>query len=247
MEVHSHTHTARKKWQHYFWEFLMLFLAVFAGFLAENQRERYVENHREKEFIRSLIIDVELDTANLRQIIDGRNYRLNVFDSLTMLINRPDRDQHTGDIYFFARHITRINGIVFIYNDRTMQQLKNSGSLRLIRNRHAADSIVVYDARVRALERLEDRELRYIEFCLGPSYKIFDGLVYDNMIINETVILRPDSNPPLLHTALQNLPEFNLALHNLKSINRLNRRNEVELLKEATQLLNTLKREYKLE
>ena len=28
MEVHAHTHTARKKWTHYFWKFLMLFLAV---------------------------------------------------------------------------------------------------------------------------------------------------------------------------------------------------------------------------
>jgi hypothetical protein len=44
MEVHTHTHTARKKWTHYFWEFLMLFLAVFAGFLAENQREHIVEH-----------------------------------------------------------------------------------------------------------------------------------------------------------------------------------------------------------
>jgi hypothetical protein len=31
-------HTSRKKWTHYFWEFLMLFLAVFCGFLAENLR-----------------------------------------------------------------------------------------------------------------------------------------------------------------------------------------------------------------
>jgi hypothetical protein len=29
MEVHAHAHTARKKWTHYLWEFLMLFLAVF--------------------------------------------------------------------------------------------------------------------------------------------------------------------------------------------------------------------------
>jgi hypothetical protein len=36
MEVHHHAHTARKKWTHYFWEFLMLFVAVFCGFLAEN-------------------------------------------------------------------------------------------------------------------------------------------------------------------------------------------------------------------
>jgi len=29
MEVHAHTHTPRKKWTHYFWEFFMLFLAEY--------------------------------------------------------------------------------------------------------------------------------------------------------------------------------------------------------------------------
>ena len=35
MEVHAHSHTPRKKWTHYFWEFLMLFLAVTLGFTAK--------------------------------------------------------------------------------------------------------------------------------------------------------------------------------------------------------------------
>jgi hypothetical protein len=46
MEVHAPTHTARNKClpvrqagTHYFREFLMLFMAVSAGFLVENQRE----------------------------------------------------------------------------------------------------------------------------------------------------------------------------------------------------------------
>ena len=63
MEVHAHTHTARKKWIHYFWEFLMLFLAVFCGFLAENIREHKIEQHRAKEFSRSLVEDLQNDTA----------------------------------------------------------------------------------------------------------------------------------------------------------------------------------------
>ena len=49
MEVHAHSHShGKKNWKNYFWEFLMLFLAVFCGFLAENQREHYVEYQREK-------------------------------------------------------------------------------------------------------------------------------------------------------------------------------------------------------
>jgi hypothetical protein len=54
MEVHQHTHTPRKKWTHYFWEFLMLFLAVFCGFLAENQREHMIENKRAKQLAKYL-------------------------------------------------------------------------------------------------------------------------------------------------------------------------------------------------
>ena len=49
MEVHAHTHTPRKKWTHYFWEFLMLFLAVFAGFLAEYQLEHKIEKDRARQ------------------------------------------------------------------------------------------------------------------------------------------------------------------------------------------------------
>jgi hypothetical protein len=55
MEVHQHSHTVpiaigRKKWTHYFWEFLMLFLAVTLGFFVENQREHYIEDQRAKQY-----------------------------------------------------------------------------------------------------------------------------------------------------------------------------------------------------
>ncbi len=48
MEVHHHTHAAhgKKTWKNYFWEFLMLFLAVFCGFLAEYQLENKIEYDR---------------------------------------------------------------------------------------------------------------------------------------------------------------------------------------------------------
>src|SRR5437762_13179198 len=81
MEVHAHSHTSdpdpstssghrgRKKWTHYLWEFLMLFLAVFCGFLAENIREHSVEGRKEKEYIKSIIEDLKTDSSNLNFII----------------------------------------------------------------------------------------------------------------------------------------------------------------------------------
>ena len=65
MEVHHHAHSERKKWTHYFWEFLMLFLAVFCGFLAENQREHMVEHKREEKFAKRLLSDLGEDSVFL--------------------------------------------------------------------------------------------------------------------------------------------------------------------------------------
>ena len=70
MDVHSHTHTARKKWAHYFWEFLMLFLAVIAGFYAENIREHRVEARRGKAYLQSFTADLKADTANYAALLN---------------------------------------------------------------------------------------------------------------------------------------------------------------------------------
>ena len=47
MEVHHHAHhEGKKNWKSYAWEFLMLFFAVFFGFLAQNFLEHRLENEK---------------------------------------------------------------------------------------------------------------------------------------------------------------------------------------------------------
>jgi len=88
MEVHAHSHTARKKWTHYLWEFLMLFLAVFCGFLAENQREHMIEHQREKTYINSLISDLKGDTAIIKYVISFCITKVHGMDTLSQLLNK---------------------------------------------------------------------------------------------------------------------------------------------------------------
>src|SRR5687767_7010390 len=172
MEVHHHSHTSRKKWAHYFWEFLMLFLAVFAGFLAENQREHLIEHKREKQFINLLINDIMVDTARLNHLINNRNIRESRLDSLTSLLNNDSADWFTNDIYFFAITVPRITIFQFTPNDGTMQQLKNAGGLRLIRNHIMTDSILKYDAAIRSLQRLDDQEQNVINIYREHTHNI---------------------------------------------------------------------------
>ena len=90
MEVHAHTHTPRKKWTHYFWEFLMLFLAVFCGFLAEYQLEHIIEKDRETKYMRSMVEDLKLDTTELTDHIRLRIERDVLIDSLIFLLTETN-------------------------------------------------------------------------------------------------------------------------------------------------------------
>ena len=144
MEVHHHSHTSRKKWTHYFWEFLMLFLAVFCGFLAENFREHQVEHQREKQYMQSFIYDLENDTSNLNAGFPLKNQRINAIDSVFLFFEKNTNvSKIPGAVYrqmqrtLWDRHYRR--------NSTTIDQLKNAGGMRLIRKKNIADSIAAYD------------------------------------------------------------------------------------------------------
>src|SRR5678816_4399644 len=87
MEVHHHSHTERKKWTHYFWEFFMLFLAVTLGFFVENQREHYVEHTREKQYMRSMVEDLAKDIKLLENESARTTQQFNGLDSIVQIIN----------------------------------------------------------------------------------------------------------------------------------------------------------------
>ena len=63
----------------------MLFLAVFCGFLAEYQLEHKIERDREKQFIASMIKELEADTAQVNRVLNDTT-RVNAFDTLMNLI-----------------------------------------------------------------------------------------------------------------------------------------------------------------
>src|SRR5688572_13126742 len=247
MEVHQHTHTPRKKWTHYFWEFFMLFLAVTAGFLVENQREHYIEEKREKQFIISLVNDVRADTARMNRIIAARSEREQKLDTLSFLLNSAYSRNYTNDIYFHALTVARTNIFRFIPNDGTMQQLKNSGAFRLIRGRVVADSIAKYDVTIRNLLRQGELEETLIHDYRQAAAKIFNALVFYRMMDEDNVVNRVlQDNPPLLSHDKADLSTWNYKLYSMKALNTAIRRDARLFLRQAANLLSTLKEEYHL-
>ncbi len=248
MEVHAHSHTARKKWTHYFWEFLMLFLAVFCGFLAEYQLEHKIEKDREKQFIRSLFYDIKADTASFKRIIQARNIRETSQDSIMFLLNSATPAEYSRELYFHAVTAARTLTIRFIPNDGTMQQLKNSGAFRLIRNRAIADSIAKYDVIIRSALRQGEVEETLIQDYRTAAPRIFNALIFDGMLDADNNPSRlTGENPALLPFDKKDLYVFNYKLFSMKALNKAIRRDIRLLLVQAENLLALLNEKYHLE
>ena len=246
MEVHAHTHTPRKKWTHYFWEFFMLFLPVTLGFFVENQREHYIEHKREKQFIATLVEDLKSDTAQLNQNIIYRKNRERMVDSLILLLSLPDNRNYGADIYFYARNLSRPQ--YFFPNDRTLQQLKNSGAMRLIRKLSVSDSIMFYDQSLRYLQLLFTDEIDMRDQYRSHAIKIFNGRIFNEQHDSENIALykKPQGNPPLVTYDLQLINEFIVSAQYLKSVIKGIRARQENTRNIAERLLVFLQKEYHL-
>ena len=150
MEVHHHAHhEGKKNWKSYIWEFLMLFLAVFCGFLAEWRLEKMIENHREEEYIQSIVEDINADVRQTEKLIIEVSKRISLSDSLLSALSSGDIQTNSNKAY--QLWLMTIGFPDFVQNDRTIQQLKSSGGLRLIRKKAVSDKIMEYDQAVRLM------------------------------------------------------------------------------------------------
>ena len=150
MEVHAHTHTPRKKWIHYFWEFFMLFLAVTLGFLVENQREHYVEHVRAKEFAKSLMQDLQNDTTAINVQKKSAEIFISITDNLLNLSKTKLEGRNAAEFSFYTRFLYWTAPLS--WNRTTFEQVKNSGSLRYFRNLQLLGKLMKYDALVNEIE-----------------------------------------------------------------------------------------------
>jgi len=146
MEVHhAHQPSHKKKWTEYLLEFLMLFLAVFLGFLAENQREHLVERHRAKDYAKSFLSDLQSDTSEIRSALESENFRIGCIDSIIAVSNvTKDHSTVPGKFYYYSRFVSNL--YTLDWNNSTMNQLVQSGNLRLFKNKELVQKINAYYA-----------------------------------------------------------------------------------------------------
>jgi len=245
MEVHHHSHTARKKFKHYAFEFFMLFLAVFCGFLAEYRLEHTIEKEREKQYMASLLRNLQVDTTELNVGIETLNELIRTYDTLIPLLEQTNATERANELYYYF--FPTLTYYFFQPSDRTIEQLRSAGVMRLIHNMDVSDSITTYYEYVEDYQASEqtfkDQFYRYHD----DAYQVFDYRKMKNYFSNPDPrdVLNPDapemklaSYDQALHVRMYNKLTLIriVALHNLQIV--------IDLKRKATSTIRFLKKEY---
>jgi hypothetical protein len=181
MEVHHHSHPGyhKKTWKDYFWEFLMLFLAVFCGFLAEYQLEHKIEKDRAEKYMHDMVENLKYDTLRVALNVPLNRETRKDLDSFQYEIkNAISGHDNTNLLYYFSLKINDYNQVAF--NKAAITQLKNSGQLRMVKNDALVNEMLdYYERKVFAAELYQQNAQKAFENFTIALNNVFSTTSFD--------------------------------------------------------------------
>jgi hypothetical protein len=172
MEVHHHPdlHHEKKPWKEYMLEGLMIFLAVFMGFIAENIRESIDNNEHARQLTSQLVRDLKTDTSQLREVDSAETSILKANDSLFNLLQQPlaKADTKTIQRLINASHNMwpfhpSLGAVGAIKNEMHLKQFSDSEIIGYIAN---------YEGHIDLLNTAQGVNLQYQRTYLDPFLRL---------------------------------------------------------------------------
>ena len=237
MEVHHHSHHP-KKWKEYITEFIMLFLAVSLGFMAENIREHQIEKHREIAYLKNVHEDLKLDIINIDNVLNSNTIRLQAMDTLFTIINNNTITNE--DVYYYIRNLAL--RATFESSHVGLDQIKSAGGLRMVKNPEIISGIQEYERALDALDKLENVRERTLEQARFKMAVVFEPSISYEMLVGQGQGImrfnRPNKADAILQNNKQAVKELlNLVTFGLNSNKYLNI--NLEKLKKIGQKLDS--------
>jgi len=180
-QQHLDHFSPKKKWYVYFIDFIMLFVAVTLGFLAENVRDQQTDKNREISYLKNVHEDLLVDINRFEFVMSSNNWRLLLLDSLHMEINKASPD--LPSLYYYIRNLALRT--TFESSHLGLDQIKASGGFRLIQNAKIIAGIQDYERMLSSTMKLEEVRERTLEQARFKMAVVFDASTLYQMTKNQ--------------------------------------------------------------
>jgi len=250
MEIHYNPHLEKNsKWKTYLLEFMMIFFAVCAGFLAERFREELKDKEHLHKYIVSMVADLKSDIMMFDSTMTENAESRRMTDSLISLLKT--KSKNTSEIYYLARTIP-LKRDSYYPNTKTFDQLKSSGGLRLIEQENILDSITSYYQALKWFDVEGSNLYQASEHVFVADERLFDGMVFQKMLKTmksgsySSDFEKPFGNPPLLTSDLISINSVIMSYHALCSVSLVMEDESKISRSQAKRLVTLLEKEYNL-
>lgn len=170
MEVHHHAHShGKKNWKSYIWEFLMLFLAVFCGFLAEYQLEHKIEKDRAAELAKSFYEELKIDSAAVKRTIRFSKIKDNALQYLKHYFRDSGLTHFSKEFEYNLGTALLVNRpSVFEPRGAILDLLINSGSLRYFKSKELQKLTIDLTISIKEIKARNERINQFIAEKIDP-------------------------------------------------------------------------------
>jgi len=125
-------------------EILLVVIGILIALQIDNWNDERLERKLEREYLASMLYDLEVDTREIEEKVAGNAKLLDGLGRLLVLLGTPGEDpKHDRQMF--------IHALVYTYwyltpdfSELTMTQLKSSGNLLLIRDKEIRDAMLRY-------------------------------------------------------------------------------------------------------
>lgn len=249
--------TLPQHWTKYLFEFILIFLAVFLGFLADNFRDEYLEKQEANKLAKSFYEELKNDSIVIASRVDGRIKKEQAIDYMISFLK--DSSLSTGSKSLSVNFLwatTVRTPIIFKSRTVVLEQLKSSGSIRYFKSDYlqklVGDLSVVIDYinERQALEAtvykdyIEPIFLKHMDFDF--QYKLFSTGIFDRLASyensDELIPFRLSQPEKIDRQAIINALGY-YHVNNIKSTRLIPFKTYIEI---NAELLKELRKEYNL-
>ncbi len=167
MEVHHHPKVEKKNFKEYFFEFLMIFLAVTLGFFAEQIRESFAEKTNAKEYLETYRDELVQQQSQFTVYKKLCQNKVIVCDSIKTIFFNHEENKKIDMLERLL--LPGIKLISISFSTSSYDQIVNSGALRYINNIDLRDSMAAYKG---LIETTKDYNAHIIQGMVDKTFEL---------------------------------------------------------------------------
>lgn len=166
--------TLKQKWAEYLLEILVIMIGILGAFMLDNWNDNRLQSELEKQYLKSLITDLNRDITEIETVNSGNSILISGFDELLELLANPKEDKEYQRTLYIRNLKDTYWYLIAEFSDLTLAQLKNSGNLQIIKDSEVTKAILLYEQGLLACKKQFDDLVVYFHAYEKTQKEIFD-------------------------------------------------------------------------